>query len=142
MAKKIYPITKFRFVAVVVSVLLLLVGLVSYIAFGGFNLGIDFQSGFSQRVQIAPAAVSIVYGGADTVTLNVTDGTVTLVSRDASGSRYQEFSPAEYPTVGELASAISSFKRSPSRISAITESTSSSILQSLNRLGSVGGFRA
>ena len=38
MAKKIYPITKFRFVAVVVSVLLLLVGLVSYIAFGGFNL--------------------------------------------------------------------------------------------------------
>lgn len=108
MAKKIYPITKFRFVAVVVSVLLLLVGLVTYIAFGGFNLGIDFQSGFSQRVQIAPAAVSIIYGGADTVTLNVTDGTVTLVSRDSSGSRYQEFSPADYPTVGALASAISS----------------------------------
>ena len=40
MAKKIYPITKFRFVSVVVSILLLLVGLVSYIAFGGFNLGI------------------------------------------------------------------------------------------------------
>jgi preprotein translocase subunit SecF len=108
MAKKIYPITKFRFVAVVVSVLLLLVGLVSYVAFGGFNLGIDFQSGFSQRVQIAPAAVSIVYGGADTVTLNVTDGTVVLVSRDASGSKYQEFSPTDYPTVGDLASAISS----------------------------------
>ena len=61
MAKKIYPITKFRFIASGVSILLLLVGLISYMALGGFNLGIDFQSGFSQRVQIAPAAVSFTY---------------------------------------------------------------------------------
>lgn len=106
MAKKIYPITKFRFVSVVVSILLLLVGLVSYIAFGGFNLGIDFQSGFSQRVQIAPAAISLTYEGSDSVTLNVTGGMVTLVSRDSAGSRYVEFTPSEYPSIGDLASAI------------------------------------
>lgn len=108
MAKKIYPITKFRFVSVVVSILLLLVGLVSYIAFGGFNLGIDFQSGFSQRVQIAPAAISLTYEGANSVTLNVTGGMVTLVSRDSAGSRYSEFTPEEYPTVSDLANGINS----------------------------------
>lgn len=107
MAKKTYPITKFRFIAVVVSVLLLLAGLISYIAFGGFNLGIDFQSGFSQRVQIAPAAVSFTYEGNDSVSLNVVGGTVTLVSRSAAGATYQEFSPAEYPTAGDLAKAVS-----------------------------------
>ena len=106
MAKKIYPITKFRFISVVVSILLLLVGLVSYIAFGGFNLGIDFQSGFSQRVQIAPAAISLASDGANSVTLNVSGGMVTLVSRDSAGSRYSEFTPAEYPTVGDLAAGI------------------------------------
>jgi len=108
MAKKIYPITKFRFIAVAVSVLLLVVGLVAYIALGGFNLGIDFQSGFSQRVQIAPAALSLSYSEADTVTLNVTGGMITLVYRDATGSRYSEFSPDTYPTMGDLAAAISS----------------------------------
>jgi len=106
MSKKIYPITKFRFVSVVVSVLLLLVGLVSYVAFGGFNLGIDFQSGFSQRVQIAPSALSLAYEGNDSVTLNVTGGVVTLISRDASGSRYNEFTPTEYPTIGDLVEGI------------------------------------
>lgn len=108
MAKNTYPITKFRFVAVAVSVLLLLTGLVSYIAFGGFNLGIDFQSGFSQRVQIAPAAISFAYDGADAVSLNVIGGTVTLVTRDSSGSTYHEFNPADYPAVGDLARAVSS----------------------------------
>ena len=108
MAKKIYPITKFRFIAVAVSILLLVVGLVSYIAFGGFNLGIDFQSGFSQRVQIAPAAVEFAYEGSDTVTLNVSGGVVTLVVRDDSGSTYYEYTPAAYPTVGDLAAVVSS----------------------------------
>ncbi|MDY0372269.1 MAG: protein translocase subunit SecF [Sphaerochaetaceae bacterium] len=108
MAKKIYPITKFRFIAVGVSVLLLIIGLIAFLAFGGFNLGIDFQSGFSQRVQIAPPALSLSYSGSDTVTLNITGGTLTLVYRDASGSRYSEFSSASYPTVGDLANAISS----------------------------------
>jgi preprotein translocase subunit SecF len=108
MAKKIYPITKFRFIAVALSILLLIVGLISYIAFGGFNLGIDFQSGFSQRVQIAPAAIEFSYEGSDTVTLNVSGGVVTLVVRDDSGATYYEYTPEAYPTVGDLAAAVSS----------------------------------
>lgn len=106
MSKKIYPITKFRFVSVIVSIILLLAGLVSYVVLGGFNLGIDFQSGFSQRVQIAPASISVAYDGSDSVSLNVTNGVVTVVARDASGVRYSEFTPDEYPSVGDLANGI------------------------------------
>src|SRR5690554_3411476 len=107
MAKKIYPITKFRFISVGLSILLLVVGLASYIALGGFNLGIDFQSGFSQRVQIAPPAVSFTYEGSDSVSLNVSGGVVTLVARDASGAHYHEFDPVAYPTAADLATAVS-----------------------------------
>jgi preprotein translocase subunit SecF len=52
MAKRIFAITKYRFHAVILSAVLLLAGIAGYVAFGGFNLGIDFQSGFSQRVKI------------------------------------------------------------------------------------------
>ncbi len=60
MAKKIYQITKYRYAAAALSAVLLLLTAVFYIAFGGFNLGIDFQSGFSQTVKISDSsAVSI-----------------------------------------------------------------------------------
>ncbi len=107
MAKKIYPITKLRFYVVAFSILLLIVGIVSFFVMG-FNLSIDFQSGFSQRVQIAPAALSVTYDGADTVTLNVSGGTLTLVKRDLSGANYFEFATANYATAGQLAEAINS----------------------------------
>ncbi|MFA5513941.1 MAG: protein translocase subunit SecF [Sphaerochaetaceae bacterium] len=106
MAKKIYPITKFRFVAVAVSALFLIAAVAAYIIFGGFNLSIDFQSGFSQRVQIATSAISFSYEGSDSVTLNISGSTVTLVKRDLSGTKYHEFSSANYPTIGQLANAI------------------------------------
>ncbi|MHC1691716.1 MAG: protein translocase subunit SecF [Sphaerochaetaceae bacterium] len=106
MAKKIFPITKYRFTAVAVSAVLLIAGIVCFALLDGFNLGIDFQSGFSQRVQIAPAAVSVVYTGSDTVTLDVSSGDTTLVVRDGSGSKYLSFTAEAYPTVGELAAGL------------------------------------
>ncbi len=107
MAKKIYPISKFRFYVVAFSALLLIVGIVFFFVMG-FNLSIDFQSGFSQRVQIAPTALSVTYDGTDTVTLNVSGGTLTLVKRDLSGANYFEFATANYATAGQLAEAINS----------------------------------
>ncbi len=108
MAKKVYPVTKYRFYVVALSLAFLIAGLISFFAMGGFNLSIDFQSGFSQRVQIAPAALSVTYEGGDTVTLNVSGGTVTLVQRDVNGAHYHEFSSATYTTTGQLAEAINS----------------------------------
>jgi len=106
MAKKIFPIIKYRFIAVAVSAVLLLAGIVGFVLLDGFNLGIDFQSGFSQRVQIAPAAVSVVYAGSDTVTLDVSGGDTTLVVRGDSGSKYLSFTAQAYPTAGQLAAGM------------------------------------
>ena len=106
MINKTYPITKFRFVALSVSVVLLLVGIISYFVLGGFNLGIDFQSGFSQRVQIANPSLSLSYSGDDSVTVNVSNGTISLIVRDANGSRSLEYPAATYATVGEMAAAL------------------------------------
>lgn len=106
MANKTYPITKFRFVALTVSVILLLVGIISYVVLGGFNLGIDFQSGFSQRVQIANPTLALSYSGNDSVTVNVSNGTISLIVRDGNGSRSLEYPAATYKTVGEMASAL------------------------------------
>ncbi len=106
MAKKIYPITKLRFFAVAFSLLLLVISGVFFFVNDGFNLSIDFQSGFSQRVQIAPPVLSFSYEGSDNVTLNVSSGVVTVVKRDSSGANYYEFSTIDYPTTGQLATAI------------------------------------
>ncbi|MGI6433436.1 MAG: protein translocase subunit SecF [Sphaerochaetaceae bacterium] len=106
MAKKIYPITTYRFVAIAISALLLIAGLVGFLAFGGFNLSIDFQSGFSQRVQIAPPALQLSYSGTDSVSMNVSSGTVVFITRDSGGTKYQEFSAVDYPTSDQMAKAI------------------------------------
>ena len=108
MAKRIFPIIKYRFHAVVISSVLLLAGILGFILFGGFNLGIDFQSGFSQRVQIAPAALSVTYAGPNSVSLDVSGGAVTLMVRDGSGVRTYNYNSTEYPTVGAVATAINS----------------------------------
>ena len=107
MAKRIFHTTKYRFHAITASALLLLVGVVAFFLLGGFNLGIDFQSGFSQRVQIANPAISIAYSGTDTVTLDVTKANVSLVVRDSSGVKHYDFAAAEYPSAGELAATVS-----------------------------------
>ncbi len=108
MAKRIFPIIKYRFHAVAISSVLLLAGVLGFILLGGFNLGIDFQSGFSQRVQIAPAALSVAYSGTNSVSLDVSGGTVTLLVRDGSGARYYNYNATEYPTAGAVAAAINS----------------------------------
>jgi preprotein translocase subunit SecF len=38
---------------------LLLVGIISFIAYGGFNRGIDFESGLGERVQLAPTGMTV-----------------------------------------------------------------------------------
>ncbi len=106
MANKTYQITKFRFLAVSMSVVLLLVGIISYIAFGGFNLGIDFQSGFSQRIQIAEQALLLTNTGGDTINLNASNGTISLVVRAGDGSKYLEYPASTYPTVADMAQAL------------------------------------
>ncbi|MCF7953684.1 MAG: protein translocase subunit SecF [Spirochaetales bacterium] len=104
--KNIVNFTKLRFIMFVLSILLIIGGLVGTAVQGGFNFGIDFQAGLSQRVQIAPAALEVRYTGSGDVRLNMNDGTVIIELRDAEGVRSWTFPADEYTTVQSLAQGL------------------------------------
>lgn len=83
---------------VVTSVVLLLIV--------GFNLGIDFESGLSQTVQLAPSGLSVSYKGSASAVLKADSAGFTLEKRDAEGVSKVSFPFSEYPTSGALADAL------------------------------------
>jgi preprotein translocase subunit SecF len=103
MTKRIYPITKYRFHAVSISTVLLIAGIIGYIVFGGFNLGIDFQSGFSQRVKIeSSTTVSI-----DSMRAALGAGIQVQVVGEAAEQTFQVRLGADAGTEEELADMVS-----------------------------------
>ena len=60
--KRIFEFTKYRFLALAISGLLIFGGVAATVVQGGFNLGIDFQAGLEQRLQIDPAARTVDAG--------------------------------------------------------------------------------
>ncbi len=61
--KRIYEFTKYRLIALAISGVLILGGVAATVAQGGFDLGIDFQAGLEQRLQIDPETVDAEAGG-------------------------------------------------------------------------------
>jgi len=51
---KVFPFLKFRYFCIIVSVACIVGGFVVTVARGGFNFGLDFQAGISQRVVVDP----------------------------------------------------------------------------------------
>ncbi len=103
MARKKVPVIKFRFFAVAISLVLLIAGIVSYFVWDGFNTGIDFDSGLSQRIQIAPAGLQVSYTGNADATLSISGNSLLLEIRDASGVQNYTFASTAYPTSADLA---------------------------------------
>ncbi len=106
--KKNLPVIKTRFIAITFSCILLLVGVVSFIMNGGFNTGIDFESGLSQRIQIAPVGLELTYTGSQDVEVSVNNSNLIVEERGESGVVSTTFTSAQYPKVNDLASALSS----------------------------------
>ena len=104
--KKNLPVIKTRFIALTFSIVLLLIGIGSFIFNGGFNTGIDFESGLSQRIQIAPTGLSLTYKGAEDVLISVNNGNLSVEERGESGVKTTVFTSAEYPTAKDLASGL------------------------------------
>ncbi len=104
--KKPFEVLKYKYVAFGVSLAFILVGIVFFFVFGGFNTGIDFGSGYSERVQIAPLGMKVRYNGSDSATLAVASNTLTLQLRNSSGVRSYSYDSGSYKTVGDLASAM------------------------------------
>ncbi|MGD1816895.1 MAG: protein translocase subunit SecF [Pleomorphochaeta sp.] len=100
------PVIKTRFIALSFSLLLLVIGIVAFIVNGGFNTGIDFESGLSQRVQIAPVGMNVAYSGSEDVLLSVNNGNLTVEERSEHGVTTTVFKSVDYPTVSDLATAL------------------------------------
>jgi len=107
--KRIIRFSKFFIPAAIISVVLTVVGIVGYIIYDGFNLGVDFQAGMIQEVQIAPSALSITWSGTSNATLTFDRSNVYIViSGVGVENRTLNFNFNEYRTISALAQAMMS----------------------------------
>lgn len=106
MKKSVIRFSKLRYIMFALSILVIAGGIAGMIVNGGFNLGIDFEAGLSQRVQIAPVALSVTYDGSSDVTLTIVNGVAVLEERNQNGVSRSEFDPEQYPTMQDLAKAL------------------------------------
>jgi preprotein translocase subunit SecF len=106
MLKNDIPVIKLRWFAWAIAVVLLLAGVVSFVVLGGFNLGVDFESGLSQRIQIAPVGLEVTYSGNQDAVLSISGSALTLELRGDEGVATTSFRSASYPTAQDLASAL------------------------------------
>ncbi|MEJ2662891.1 MAG: protein translocase subunit SecF [Spirochaetia bacterium] len=74
--KRIIRFTKARFIAISISLALIIFGITNFIISGGFNLGIDFKGGYILQVQIAPVGLTVTNTGQSDVKLEITKGGV------------------------------------------------------------------
>lgn len=108
--KRVIRFTKLRYIMFVVSVVLIVAGLTVTSINDGFNLGIDFQAGLNQRVQIAPVGFQISYQGEDDAVINVENQTMILELRGEEGVETYEFPFAQHQTLRNLTGALNAIE--------------------------------
>ncbi|GHV84456.1 protein-export membrane protein SecF [Spirochaetia bacterium] len=104
--KRIVSFTRFFIPAVIFSTALIIAGISGYVK-RGFNMGIDFQAGLIQEVQLVPRAFSLNYDGPGNavITLNNTSLTITVSGVGVQGFSYQ-YLLSDYGTIGGFAQAL------------------------------------
>ncbi len=92
----------------ILSCVLIIGGLVGYFM-NGFNLGVDFQAGLMQEIQLAPTAFQMTYsgGGVASVSIGKTKLDIVISGSDVEKATHS-FAFAEYQTIGSLVQALSS----------------------------------
>ncbi|MCR4940964.1 MAG: protein translocase subunit SecF [Treponemataceae bacterium] len=105
--KKVIKFSRFFVPAVIISLVLIAAGVVS-LCTRHINFGIDFQPGLIEEVRIAPTAMTLSYNGAANVEIQTSaQGISFVISGAGSESRTESFRYIDYPTVGEMVSAMS-----------------------------------
>ena len=105
--KKVINFTKLRFIMFAVSAVIIIAGIGGTIGQGGLNLGIDFQSGLSQRVQIAPVAMEVSYLGEEEARFNILNGEVSIDIFTTDGKTESwNYLLADYATAGDVMKAM------------------------------------
>lgn len=105
--KKVIHFSKLFIPCVILSVVLIVGGLI-VTATRGINFGIDFKPGLIQEVRIVPPAINLTYTGSATVSAETTASGVTLVISGAGENNTTlNFYYGQYPTLKDLADALS-----------------------------------
>jgi len=104
--RKTKTFSKFFLPAAVISCVIVIFGITGYIV-RGFTLGVDFQAGLIQEVQLAPTAFSIRWLGTSSAILSFDRGGLYIViSGSGIENRTYSFTFGEYATVGSLSRAM------------------------------------
>ena len=107
--KSIIRFSKFFIPAAVLSAIIVIAGIAGYIAKGGFNLGVDFQAGLIQEVQLAPAAFNVTWSGEGNAVISLDRGNIHIVNSGIGMENMTySFALGEYRTIGSLAQAMNS----------------------------------
>ncbi|PKL06266.1 MAG: protein translocase subunit SecF [Spirochaetae bacterium HGW-Spirochaetae-9] len=126
--KRIIRFSRFFVPSFILSGVLIIIGLVAYFTMG-FNLGVDFQAGINQTVQLAYPVATVSYDGKGNAELRVSDTALTLVF---SGAEVEQktvlLDYAAYPTAGDLAKALTAQASVQVSLEAGQESSASSLL--------------
>ncbi len=101
--KRVIKFTKLRYVMFLFSFLVIGGGITGTIINGGFNLGIDFQAGLNQRIQIAPVAMDVSYTGKGDADIDIKAGLLTVAIRGEHGVKKYPFVLKDAGTLDSLA---------------------------------------
>ncbi len=94
--------TKIRYLMFLVSILVIVGGIVGTVRNGGYNLGIDFEAGLNQRVQIAPVAFTVNFTDVGDVSMDMQNGVMSIDVRSDKGVSKYTFPLSDYPTLSDL----------------------------------------
>jgi len=101
--KRVIRFTRFRYIMPIISFLVIAVSITGTVFQGGFNLGIDFQSGLSMHIQVAPEAFSVTYIGEGQATLNISENALTIeVDKPGEEKERYQVLIEQNPTIGDL----------------------------------------
>jgi len=107
--RRIIPFSRMFFPATILSALLLSGGVIAFFVMGGFNLGVDFQAGVVQEVQIAPTAFTLTWGGEGAAVISSDLAGIYIVNTGVGvETRSFDFLFSAHRTVGELVGAMTS----------------------------------
>jgi len=107
--KKSLRFSNIFFPAMIFSIIITASGVVSYFIKGGFNLGVDFQAGLIQEVQLAPTAFSLTWTGRGNATIAFDRSGIYIVNSGVGvEARTVSFPFSEYGTVGAITQAMGS----------------------------------
>jgi len=105
--KKTIMFSKFFIPAAIIAAVLIIFGVFGFLYNNGFTLGVDFQAGLIQEVQVTPTAFSVRWNGVESATLYYDRSSISIVTSGfgAEGRTYA-FSFNEYSTIGSLTNAM------------------------------------